>query len=188
MAGHPNARARALAAEARVTELETELAQLRRQVREKGETHELARAVTFDAETVPRLVHELFAAADEGETIEEVAARWNVSPQEIRRAGEAHELLGEALRRAHVRSRARVHGMIRRAVESGRGFPAAMVDRLLALYDRDDRADADAASLITAQLTATQRVEVRCTCCTGACQTRSESDAVSGGPSDPADE
>lgn len=176
MAGNPGARLRAAEAEARVVQLENEVAQLRRQLAGKGEVRELAKAVTFDEETIPRLVHELFAAADEGETIEEVAARWNVSPAEIKAAGERHDLLGEALRRAHVRARARVHGMIRRAVEAGRGFPAAMVDRLLALYDREDEAEADASRLIGAQLIRSQPGGEPCSCCTGACQTNPQSD------------
>lgn len=179
MAGHPGARARAVAAEARVAELEAQLARIEGMLPE-NRPKRLAQAVTFNEQTVPALVDELLDRADSGETLEEVAAFWNVTVSEIQEAAERHDLLRSGLKRAQVRALARVHGLIRKALESGKGFPGAMVDRLLAVYGREDRDADDAERVIGVQLIAHQPDGERCSCCTGACQTRSESD----GPGD----
>lgn len=149
MAGKPITRERLKQAEIELAEVKQQLEHLggadaARQARqqrtfEPREFNEASRAA---------LIAELLSMADEGATVDEIAAAWNVEAADVVAWGEADVHFGTALRRARTRARAAISAMFRKALTAGRGLPGSLVERLLALYPATDAADGDASEVV----------------------------------------
>lgn len=152
MAGNPRMRDRALAAEDRVRHLEAQVAQLEARtgyiVRDPGQPRAL------NDSTRQELIREMLARADDGLSLGEIAALWNVSLEEVGEWVRYDVTFAAAAARARTRGRAAVLASMRRLLESGRGIPAAFSDRMLALHDVGIGGEDEASGLITIALPA----------------------------------
>ena len=173
----------------RLRDAEDEIARLRRELEKAGRTAVPSIEETYKPRTYDeRIPAELLAWSDDGLHLSECWARWCIGADTWEEWKGSHDLLRNLEQVARARGRAAVMAAMRSALAGRQAIPAGVVDRMLKLFDDDGPAGRDDATrLISAQLTATQRVEVRCSCCTGACQTEGQSDAVSGEPFGPAD-
>jgi hypothetical protein len=172
MAGRPKTRERA-------DTLERENAELRRQLAQyaaAGVPKRSARAPRRIEEGPEVLAEEMLALADDGLSLDEIAARWNVSAETLDQWANANDSFAADLDRARTRARAVVLGVIRQALNTGRGLPAGMLDRVLALYSAKSPREADASGLVVVHLNGSQSRNAACSCCTGACQTVPMSD------------
>lgn len=165
----------------RLADAQAEIARLRRELEKAGRTDVQPLEQTYRPRTYDeRIPAELLAWADEGLHITECWARWCISGETWERWKEAHDLLRELEAVARARGRAAVMAAMRSALAGRQAIPAGVVDRMLRLFDDDTAQQADAERVIGVQLIAHQPEGERCSCCTGACQTRSKSD----GPGD----
>ena len=133
MAGRPQTQAKRAELEAQVRELQAENQTLRQQAGfidfEPGTPR------TFTQDTKQRLTREMLAMSDEGLSIDEVCAKWNISADTFSEWCKGDVEFATAAARARTRGRAAVIGSMRRLMETGRGMPAAFSDRMLALHD-----------------------------------------------------
>ncbi len=165
MAGNPKTRER-------LAEIEKENAELRRQISQcqaAGTPKRSARAPRKIEEGVDVLCEEMLSLADEGLSPDEIAARWNISAQTMTDWAEAYPAFAEDLARARIRARASILATIRTSLQNGRGLPAGMLDRVLALYDTSSQRDDDAAQLVGVQLIRSVSAGEPCACCDGRC-------------------
>lgn len=140
----------------RLKQTEIELAEAKRLLEQLGgaEAARQARAQrTFEPRTLtedtrPTLIAEMLSMADEGCTVDEIAASWNVEAAVVQEWGEADVQFGTALRRARTRARAALQGLFRRALTAGRGVPGSLVERLMALYPAAEGPEGDAAEVV----------------------------------------
>lgn len=165
MAGNPKTRER-------LSEVEKENAELRRlisQFEAAGTPKRSARAPRKIEEGIDVLCEEMLALADEGLSPDEIAARWNISAQTMADWAEAYPAFAEDLARARIRARASILATIRTSLQNGRGLPAGMLDRVLALYDTSSQRDVNAAQLVGVQLIRSVSAGAPCPCCDGRC-------------------
>lgn len=103
---------------------------------------------TFSPDTRNDLIAEMLAMADDGATLDEVAAHWNVETADVLRWGEDDVSFATAIRRARTRARGAVAAMFRKALMGGRNLPGSLIEKLMALYPGEDDAGADASRLV----------------------------------------
>lgn len=99
--------------------------------------------------TRKRLIRDMLAQADDGASMDEIAAAWNVEAETLQQWAERDVEFAASLRRARTRARASIMRTMRKALNDGRNLPGSLVDKLMRLYPAGEAAaDEDASALI----------------------------------------
>jgi len=181
MVGRPQTQAKRAELEEQVRALQAEILTLRQ--RAGFLDFEPGQPRTFSQETKQGLAREMLAMSDEGLSIDEICAKWNIDAETFGEWCRGDVEFATVAARARTRGRAAVIGSMRRLMESGRGMPAAFSDRMLALHDAGYGDDGGGDGLITVALPTPSDCQ-SCPHCGadlgghGDRQTQSESDAA----------
>lgn len=134
MAGNPQTKAKLVAAEERVRELEQELAGYRAANAPKREH---IRRREYDSQ----VVDELLRWSGDGQFLEEMLATWCIDEETFQRWCEDHDELREVLGMARARAKGSLMRELRQALKTRTAFPVALAERIIKMIDAD-RAEA----------------------------------------------
>jgi len=130
MAGYANSKAKLATAEARITELESQLA--RYQAEERPKARQVARR-EYDED----IIQDLLIWSDEGQFLDECFAQWGIDDETWQQWLQDHVALRQAVGPARARARASLLKTLREALRNRTAFPVSLADRIIHQIEKE---------------------------------------------------
>lgn len=130
MAGNPQTKERLRQAEARILELEAEIATYEREGVPKAAP---IKRRTYDE----RIIDELLRWSAEGQFLEEMLATWCIDDDTFKQWIDDHEELREVIGIAKMRAKGALLRELRQALRTRTAFPVALAERIIKMIEAD---------------------------------------------------